>query len=55
MEVLELKDIKAVPDIVHSYPDRVKSEGTPLVIDNGAKSVLYNNLCNAYYMMKPNK
>ncbi|OAD52191.1 Actin-related protein 5 [Eufriesea mexicana] len=36
MEVLELKDIKAVPDIIHPYLDRVKTEATPLVIDNGS-------------------
>lgn len=35
MEILELKDVKATPDIIHLYPNRVKSEGTPLVIDNG--------------------
>lgn len=42
MEVLELKDVKAVPDIIHSYPDRVKSEATPLVIDNGNLNLLYH-------------
>ncbi|XP_053988815.1 actin-related protein 5 isoform X2 [Hylaeus anthracinus] len=36
MEILELKDVKAIPDVIHTYPDRVKSEGTPLVIDNGS-------------------
>lgn len=35
LELIELKDIKAVPDIIHVYPERVKSECTPLVIDNG--------------------
>lgn len=35
IELIELKDIKAVPDIIHPYPERVKSEYTPLVIDNG--------------------
>lgn len=35
MEVLELKDIKSIPDIIHAYPDRVKTDATPLVIDNG--------------------
>jgi len=35
IELIELKDIKAVPDIIHIYPQRVKSECTPLVIDNG--------------------
>ena len=36
MEILELKDVRAVADIIHVYPDRVKSEATPLVIDNGS-------------------
>ncbi|XP_072753386.1 actin-related protein 5 [Anoplolepis gracilipes] len=36
IELIELKDIKAIPDIVHIYPQRVKSECTPLVIDNGS-------------------
>ncbi|XP_058806615.1 actin-related protein 5 [Phymastichus coffea] len=36
MEILELKDVKAVPDIVHLYPDNVKNESLPLVIDNGS-------------------
>lgn len=35
IELIELKDIKAVPDIIHVYPQRVKSDCTPLVIDNG--------------------
>lgn len=35
MDILGLKDIKAVPDIVHVYSDKIKNEKTPLVIDNG--------------------
>lgn len=35
IELIELKDIKAVPDIIHIYPERVKADCTPLVIDNG--------------------
>lgn len=35
MDTLELKDVKAVPDIVHVYPDKIKNDKTPLVIDNG--------------------
>lgn len=42
MEVLELKDIKAVPDIIHLYPDTVKCEATPLVIDNGKLNTLFD-------------
>ncbi|OXU27942.1 hypothetical protein TSAR_010339 [Trichomalopsis sarcophagae] len=36
MEVLELKDVRAVPDIIHVYSEKVKTEATPLVIDNGS-------------------
>ena len=35
MEVLELKDLRAVPDIIHVYSEKIKTESTPLVIDNG--------------------
>lgn len=35
MDILELKDVKSVPDIVHEYSARVKNESIPLVIDNG--------------------
>lgn len=35
MEILELKDVKAVPDIIHLYHKRIKNESIPLVIDNG--------------------
>lgn len=44
IELIELKDIKAVPDIIHVYPQRVKSERTPLVIDNG--NILYLIKCS---------
>ncbi|KAF3427356.1 hypothetical protein E2986_04056 [Frieseomelitta varia] len=46
MEVLELKDVKAVPDIIHPYPDRVKSEATPLT--NIQVSERYS--CNTKYV-----
>ncbi|XP_066594828.1 actin-related protein 5 [Prorops nasuta] len=36
MNILELKDIRAVPDIIHPYPEKVKTEQVPLVIDNGS-------------------
>ncbi|XP_047367140.1 actin-related protein 5 isoform X2 [Vespa velutina] len=36
MEVLELKDVKAVPDIIHNYPHKIKDEAIPLVVDNGS-------------------
>lgn len=36
MEVLELKDVRAVPDIIHPYPNKIKVEAIPLVIDNGS-------------------
>lgn len=43
MEILELKDVKAVADIVHVYPERVKNEAIPLVIDNGAFLTSHRN------------
>jgi len=44
IELIELKDIKTVPDIIHVYPERVKSECTPLVIDNGNLQLyIYSN------------
>ncbi|XP_012282152.1 actin-related protein 5 [Orussus abietinus] len=36
MELLELKDVRAVPDIVHTYSEKLRNEYTPLVIDNGS-------------------
>ncbi|XP_063984211.1 actin-related protein 5 [Diachasmimorpha longicaudata] len=38
MDILQLKDVKAVPDIIHVYSDKLKSQSTPLVIDNGSYS-----------------
>jgi len=38
MELIELKDMKPIADIIHSYPERIKYECTPLVIDNGKSS-----------------
>lgn len=35
MEILQLKDIKTVPDPVHSYSSYVRESNTPIVIDNG--------------------
>lgn len=35
MDILQLKGVKVVPDIVHVYPDEIKNAKTPLVIDNG--------------------
>lgn len=47
IELIELKDIRAIPDIVHLYPERVKSECTPLVIDNG----LLLTICNIFIVI----
>ena len=35
MDVLQLKDIKPVPDIIHPYTGKIRNESVPLVIDNG--------------------
>lgn len=44
IELIELKDIKAVPDTIHPYLQRVKSECTPLVIDNGKFLIIFKCL-----------
>lgn len=36
MNIVELKDIKAVPDIIHPYTEKIKTESIPIVIDNGS-------------------
>ncbi|XP_075238261.1 actin-related protein 5 isoform X2 [Lycorma delicatula] len=36
MEILELKDAKTVPDLVHFYSAVLHDNATPLVIDNGS-------------------
>lgn len=43
--IIELKDVKPVPDIVQVYPQNVKENHVPLIIDNG---LLYKQLngCN---------
>jgi hypothetical protein len=35
MEILQLKDIKTVPDPIHPYPKIAREENHPIVIDNG--------------------
>jgi len=42
MELIELKDVKPIADIIHPYPERIKYECIPLVIDNG------KSLCKIY-------
>lgn len=36
MSVIELKDLKPVPDIVQEYTSNVKDNHIPLIIDNGS-------------------
>ncbi|XP_046673502.1 actin-related protein 5 isoform X2 [Homalodisca vitripennis] len=36
MEILELKDIKTVPDPIHQYPKYAREGDVPIVIDNGS-------------------
>lgn len=36
VDVLEFKDIKSVPDIIHPYTSSLKNNGVPIVIDNGS-------------------
>lgn len=35
MDILELKDVKSVADIIHTYSGNVKQDSIPLIIDNG--------------------
>lgn len=35
MNIIELKDLKQVPDIVQEYSPNVKDNHVPLIIDNG--------------------
>lgn len=35
MSIIELKDYKTVPDIIHEYTPSLKENQIPLVIDNG--------------------
>lgn len=34
-EVLQLKDAKTIPDIIHTYSPDLKKGHVPIVIDNG--------------------
>lgn len=43
MEVLELKDVKAVPDIIHNYPYKIRDEAIPLVVDNGKRYIAFGH------------
>ncbi|XP_073985752.1 actin-related protein 5 isoform X2 [Rhodnius prolixus] len=36
MDILEFKDIKTVPDIVHQYTSNLRNNSIPIVIDNGS-------------------
>ncbi|KYB26627.1 actin-related protein 5 [Tribolium castaneum] len=36
MEILEFKDLKCVPDIVHPYTPSLRNNSTPIIIDNGS-------------------
>ncbi|XP_057325666.1 actin-related protein 5 [Microplitis mediator] len=36
MDIVELKDVKTIQDIIHAYPDKIKNQSVPLVIDNGS-------------------
>lgn len=35
MELLEFKDAKIVPDIIHPYTSALKNNATIIIIDNG--------------------
>lgn len=40
MSIIELKDLKPVPDIVHEYSSNVKDNHVPLIIDNGSANIM---------------
>lgn len=40
MELLQFKDLKSVPDIVHLYTSTLRNNSTPIVIDNGYSILL---------------
>lgn len=35
MELLEFKDTKTIPDIVHLYESSLQTNAAPIIIDNG--------------------
>lgn len=35
MKILDIKDLKTVPDIYHPYSSELRNSSTPIVIDNG--------------------
>lgn len=35
MDVLEFKDVKPTPDIIHTYSSSLRNNAVPVVIDNG--------------------
>lgn len=42
MEILEFKDSKTIPDIIHPYTSTIRNNATPIIIDNGNKNPNYS-------------
>lgn len=53
MNVYPLRDIKTIPDIVQEYPQDVKSNHLPLVIDNG-ELLRFTGFFNLYLFLSIN-
>ncbi|KAJ6649385.1 Actin-related protein 5 [Pseudolycoriella hygida] len=46
MNIIELKDLKPIPDIVHLYTPSIKENHVPLIIDNGSYSCRVGWACS---------
>lgn len=40
MEILDIRDIRTVPDQYHMYTPDLRNSAVPIVFDNGEKKVL---------------
>jgi hypothetical protein len=50
MELLEFKDLKCVPDIIHPYTPALRNNNVPIVIDNGTFDKPLNLTSNFVYI-----
>lgn len=48
MELLEFKDTKCTPDIIHQYSSTLKNNAVPIVIDNGNYKHLNTHCIETY-------
>lgn len=52
MEVLQFKDPKCTPDIVHPYTPALRNNNTPIIIDNG-KFLKLSNITSHFCPQAP--